>query len=551
MDRNITGYLGRVLFWIALASQLFHVHVFFTYSGSDRNQQILAAVNWLEGRGMTRPVVFSENLSELKYEPVKGWPPGYPVVISGLYQWASGDKSSAEAWFFSALILEYLGVIIVFAGVYFLLWLLRDEISPAVFPLIFLFWTFSFTPFHFTTASEEIALGAYLLATGAWISGWKNAQPAWLWIVIACTGFLVAGWFRYAYIPLMIIGPGVTFLFYRKRNTANHIPLLVFVATVLLMIIWWMVLHPSHSREGNLETMVAEGNLYPQHWLRMSAFPVKSLFFMGLDPLISRLGIRQPGATFFVYLLYITSVVAIVLFPARMWWQHGKAFLTNGQPERPVSTLLSAWFLIVMAVICAMLMLLSLVNQPEVFEGKKWTYVEETRYYAPLLIAFPLFLLVRLFDHDTSRMGRTALRFFLLAALLFAMGHSAFKYYERFGRGNMRETRYDAENQLIVRLCQYIEHEKKDSGTRIVFAEGTTFYEQDEAAVVSWGGAGVISFESIRNTQIHATEPVEILIRTGASIARPDIHQLKGVSKPEEIISWEGISVYRVRCLTE
>ncbi|MEZ4775095.1 MAG: hypothetical protein R3D00_18065 [Bacteroidia bacterium] len=553
MSLFFSKYLRPVFFWIALSSQLFHVHTFFTYSGSDRNVQILAAINWLKGNGMTLPMASVSDISAISMVPVHGWPPGYSVAVAWVYQLVGNSADGMQGWFYSALLLEYLGVILVFAGAHVLLSLLRKEISPAVYPLFFLFWIFSFTPFHFTTASEEIALGVFLLATGAWVKGFCREKISGLWLAVAFAGFLFAGWFRYAYIPLMITGPAIG-LVSAWRDTPERKKTALWATGIgfILMTGFWLILHPTHSQSGNLNDMVSGGKVHLENLLRMSAFPLKSLFFMGQDAIIVKLGIKQPLAVFIIRLLYVASTIGLMLFPLRMWRQHGNDFLQAKAPVRPVSTVLSAMFLVAILVVSGTLMLLSLVNPVEVYEGKTWTYVEETRYYAPLLVGLSMFLLVRLFDHDTSRMGRTALRFFLLSALLFGIGHRSFRYYSRFIKKDTRETRYDPENQFILNTCHYAEERVKNAGMPLVIARGSTFWEEDEAVVLAWTGVSMINFSHLLETHFESSRPIEILIRSGGSIRKSEIGQVfSEAAPPEQIISEPGGTLYRLMYLPQ
>lgn len=548
MSLFFSKYLRPVVFWIALSSQLFHVHTFFTYSGSDRNQQILAAINWLKGNGMSVPTASFSDISSVSMIPLQGWPPGYSVVIAGVYQLVGHVSEGVFGWFLAAILLEYLGVILVFASVHFLLTLLREEISPAVYPLFFLFWIFSFTPFHFTTASEEIALGAFLLGIGAWIKVWGNKPFSVFWLLAAFAGFLLAGWFRYAYIPLIITGPVVGLLSVWKDTTGRKkTAFWTLGIAVIVMVGFWVILHPTHSQSGNLRDMVTGGKFYPENLLKMSAFPLKSLFFMGIDALVQKLGIKLPMAVFTLRLIYVASTIGLMLFPLRMWRQHGKNFLQAKPSVRPVSTLLSAMFLLTILIVPGTLMLLSLVNPVEIYEGKTWTYVEETRYYAPLLVGVSLFLLVRLFDHDTSRMGRTALRFFLLSGLLFGVGHRTFRYYTRFVKNDIRETRYDPENQFILSICQYTEKRMANADMPVVFAVGKTFWEQDEAVVSGWTGVPMMPFDSLAGKPVNASASVEILVRTGGSVHKSAINPLVlETEPPERIISESGGTLFRL-----
>ncbi|MDX2245981.1 MAG: hypothetical protein SF052_04340 [Bacteroidia bacterium] len=539
-------YFRSVVFWAALLSQLLHVRVFFTYSGSDRNQQILASLNWLQGKGLTVPSVSATDLTQVIYLPLHGWPPGYSYLAGVVYRLIGGSEKDWGKIFFTAELLEYLGVILVFAGTHFLLNLLRKEISALVYPLLFIFWVFSFTPFHFTTASEEIALGFFLLATGAWVKGTLSDNLDLRWITAAFAGFMLAGWFRYAYIPLVIVGPVILCISrWNQGSERKKRALGVTLVGLGLMVVLWWALSPSHSQAGGLTEMASGRRFFPENLLKMTAFPLKSLFFIGGDALILKLGIRDRAALVSLRLLFVVSSVALLLFPIRMWSQYGKDFIQSKPLARPVSGLLTAMFLVVLLIVIGFLSLLSFLNPVEVYSGNTWTYVEETRYYAPLLVAFALFLLVRFLDHDTSRLGRSALRFFLLAALLFSVGHKSYRYYTRFVKKDTRETRHDPGEQFFTEVYEYVKRQKENRSVPLVFASGKEFWEQDEAVVAAWAGAGIIPFEKLTDTTASVRGPVEILVRTGGSIRKSDLKRFAIPTQPPvQLLSHNGITLY-------
>src|SRR5687768_13968635 len=98
---------------IAIALKAAMCYHFFQFE-TDKSYQAIAAMNLVEGNGLTIGKADVTDLTRIHFEPVIGWPPGYSLFIAFFYG-ISGDLKGAS------LLSDVLGTVLFMLGLYWLL----------------------------------------------------------------------------------------------------------------------------------------------------------------------------------------------------------------------------------------------------------------------------------------------------------------------------------------------------------------------------------------------------------------------------------------------
>ncbi|MCB0854971.1 MAG: hypothetical protein KDD63_22270, partial [Bacteroidetes bacterium] len=309
MHEFLKKYVLQICFWSGLILQLFHTHTYFTYQGSDRNLQILAAINLLEGNGYSVQEALVDDLSQTVFSPLKGWPPGYSLLIIPFYLLTKDIFLSAE-------IIAWLGIFLCFSGAHFLLQLLNPHIHRWVYPSLFLFWGISFTPFHFTAAADEWALGCFLWGTFFWLKLWLHHDKKWLLTILLGTLFFwMAGLIRYAYYPFLLVPVGIGGLVYwMNRDGKTWLTSSIF--SVVALVSLWMISTPMVGTVNALSDVYANQKVYWENLAWMDAFPVKSFFYLSVEGMANKVGGIAPvfGTLMKGGMLILSLVLLSILF---------------------------------------------------------------------------------------------------------------------------------------------------------------------------------------------------------------------------------------------
>ncbi|MEO0472814.1 MAG: hypothetical protein AAF206_24575 [Bacteroidota bacterium] len=450
MPAQLRAYLPYVMLVFALMSQGLRNSSFFTYTGHDRNQQIGAAYSFLSGEGLTQAVYAQGQVT--KHE-VKGWPPAYAYLFAGLL--AVSDLSP----FLLAELLSICGLTACMLAAWCLLSVL--DASRKLHMIWFGFQIVAFSPFHYTTASGEFALAFFLLGLAALLASKPKGKLA-----LGC--FLLAALFRYAYWPLLLLPVLLSW-----RTPKRAVAYLTGAGTLLIVLS--VLLWPEHSDGSDLSSLFS-GELYWDQLLQIDAFPVKAFFYLSLLGLSNKIAISAV-VLWTIKILFLGFSLLIGYLLLRSWKAGDKAF-----PEGIAATVL-----LLPGLLCS----LSVLRPAEVHDGSfAWTFVMETRYYAPLLVLIQMFVM-----RYWLGVRKRLMALLLGAALLYGGLHTSHRLYQLWGKNNPRESRFEPLEQHLLYVYQAI----SETTHKRVFAHGDLIWEDDESRIAGWAGAAVSTFESVLN----------------------------------------------------
>lgn len=487
--------LKSLCFLLAFGSQICLQQTFFSYTGNDRNKQLLAAQQLLEGHGLSLFYANKDDLSKRVYEPLVDWPPGYSLGVIPTY-WLTQD------WMLSARIIASLGLCLIFLSIH-LLWKLLLPNAHKAYIAFFLFWVISFTPFHYTSTSDELALGFFLLGIWGLVRGLtlytlRNSNVAqYLFIIASFVLLALSASIRYAYLPLMWIFPAL--LLYRCWQKSPINQWAIWLGLIICIITSFVLLGAkSPGTAGGEAIFQLPEKLYIENWQYWDAFPLKAFAYMSISGLLNKIALASIWEiglkiAFFIASISILLIGCYLILPfVRIFFQ--KKY-RNLEPK--------TWGAVIVGSIGMMMLLmlglLSLFQPPEMHDKVNiWTYVMETRYYAFLLIVIQMFVWWGVCE-GKMKINKWVYIGLIVGAIggsFYSLAHSSFRYYQRYVIGSPKETVYDVPSQRMKWIQSHIET-KISEGKVCLFVYGDFIQDQDEASIAGLAGANIISFEAL------------------------------------------------------
>ncbi len=467
----------RQLIWLlALVSQLWQTDHYFTYSGPDRNLQMLASKAYLESDAYCIPQLTQEGY---ECKALSGWPPAFSILISGFYQ-------LTHDWFLAARWFNGIGVLLVFIAMHFLLLKLDQWLSPWVYPLLFVFWGISFTPFYYTFGIEEWALASFLLASIASIALWQSKEWHWGWWLMLALSIAAGFAMRYAYAPFGVLLLMPIVMGRLKERPWRFQAALSALGLMTIAIGSFFVLSPTTSDGASWHELIQTKELYLDNILHFDAFPLKAWAFFSLEGLSNKWALESPTLLWCLKVLLLFLSLGLM----SMLWKLFRSSATR----TAFAYIQTSWWASIFGMIF-FLTVLSVVVPPEWHDDQWfWTWVKETRYYAPLLVIIQLLTLQFATERSAQQspprpIPQMIMKAFLVLVFLYAGTHTA---YRLFGDG-IRGTRWAEGEQKILQTYEELVSLSK-AGKTVYWREGKLIAEQDMASIAGLAGAIIIPF---------------------------------------------------------
>ena len=244
----------------------------------------------------------------------------------------------------------------------------RDENTYPVSAYLFVFYLI-FTPtlLHPLPATDLLCL-ALLTSCIAILGKEPRACPTWHILLVGLL-LVICGWIRFAYIPFMWLFPAVFGLYVLRRKALEKTwPSLLYLLTFPVLFSLYTLLNP-HPFPFLGEN---QNRLFWNHLAHMDPFPLKALFYFNPSHLSWLAEFSSLPEKFWEILGSILST-GILILVLRFWW-------IGWKKEGEWRQLL---FLGIVGVNVGVLIYMSLTTPPETDWLPFWTFVMETRYYAP------------------------------------------------------------------------------------------------------------------------------------------------------------------------
>lgn len=506
-----------VLFLSALLLRLEYKAAFFDFT-PDNAAQICCAVNLLHGRGISLSFTDPDDLSQDRTIPNFSWPWGYPVCLAGfLFVFRHPLLAS--------YLLDAVAIAIILTSIYGIFRLLAFPFHGMVVLLLML--GVNYCPFMYFTSTCLWSLALYLAAcffSIKLLTQEKAPLTHWLLpgILLFCSCF-----FRYSYYPMTTAIPAA-FLFtgLLQRNPAKIKGGCWILACAATLILGQTLLMKWISGSGVYVSNNTSTGFFPEHLLHLDEFPVKAL--IQTVTLRQLLGFEHNSPLFSLMLHGCSAVILGYLickiFRIRLW----EKFKTGPVDAQHAFLLIGLFTILINA---ASLMLLSLRYPPQTNWTAFWTFVQETRYFAPAMIFLMMFMIYFAFGKYADRFGKVAVLAILCVSFLFCAYGLNKRYIMKDPTGLFGER-----NQERVRI-ETLLREIEDAGVkRLVYADEDGVLLRYVYLQGKPGQRGVSKTAPLAGRALNASAPTTLII----NLQKPEIEQYTG---------W--LAQYQAICLTD
>lgn len=386
LSKKSTGIIFLVIaIFIKIALQI----TFFSLLG-DKSNQLLAGKNLLEGHGITLNQFLLTDLSQEKFTPLVGWPPGYSLVIAP-FLWLFNNNH-----FTAAIVFD---ILCVFPLFFYLTRLLNFlSVKTWIKNLFILFAGFFFYPITSNGCTDMITLSC-MLAGFYYLLQLMNNEKKHLRLVISVSiSFFMAGIFRYNYIPVVFCAPVLLVIAGKINNNKQWIKggyqIAFIVGLLLAILLAFQTIYTGAATYINTK----ETGYFPENLLKMYPVVPASLADVEIPHTVFA---NLTGINYFVIGKFL-MLTSYALFFGLLFFGIFKLkkinFLLKNKEDYFV-------FLGIGISICitGLLFYLSLRNSALLSVYRpQWTYVQEFRYFAFIIFFIQLLIIVFLFDRYTK-----------------------------------------------------------------------------------------------------------------------------------------------------
>jgi hypothetical protein len=368
-----TRWFSALAFLLAAFAKI-AMQVYFLNIGGDRSFQLVATRNFLAGHGLTINQAFITDLAQQHYVPLVGWPPGYSFLLAPFYSLLPDQPALAT------IIVDALTILL-------FLWFSRRILVQLALPvwLVNIFVLLSgFFIYDFCTASSSdfIALAFYLWTVSLTLQFLQNENTAPRFaIVMALVGF-ICPLVRYMYLPIAFVIPAYLLLTGKiNRNRRWWRAGLLHVAVTLLLCLGLLLFQQFYT--GAATYMIpSEKGFFPANIARMDPFVFASVFnlafFCSIGEKLTGIGYVQ----LVEWLRWLNFIPALFL----AGWLLKYVWKQKGRNHSLTDHYLHIGGISSIATI-GLLAMLSLRNAGiRTATYPFWTFIEEPRYFAFILI---------------------------------------------------------------------------------------------------------------------------------------------------------------------
>ena len=432
---------------------------------SDRSYQMLATQNLVSNRGISIANVLPGNLSEIIYEPLINWPPGYSLLLAPFY------------WLFNhQYIIAGITLDIVFS--IFMIYITRSILKSLNIPVYHiniytLFTGFIIYSFYTKTSSDAIAITFFLFSVNMAIQLVKKNKSLSYKLAGLIISLLMCAITKYLYMPIVFIIPLIFIIKGAADNNAaikkaGIISLIALIITIGIVLIYQKTITGSAVYITQPKRGFFIQNLY-------SLYPVVSASL--INPETAGLLVGQdfyPGTYIYhVYqLIHLIITFLILLFIFRSFYRKKRRTL------HPLSTFYLLTFFITSAILFTLILLSVLIEK----EDGYWTYVQEARYYGlPIIL---LQLLVFIMTKYLSRYFKIIFPFALLLMLPDMLRGISFAT-KRISNFNKEKTSWQVELSLQQYADTIIKREQNVNEIYTTVLAGSSSYINNRICLFS------------------------------------------------------------------
>lgn len=418
-----------------LLALVFRVENILLFSGMniDKAIQLAATFNFKHGHGI---MLSMSNVSEFlrtEYTPFYGWPPGFTLILTPLYL-------LVDNLIMVNRMMDVFFIIVFFFASRSIINRLFESQRKEILAAFCLLSTFSFSPYYYYTSTDLYALSIFVVSLSPIYDFLKGTKKGVVHSFLIAFLLCLSTSIRFAYLPLALIIPCVLILIGRKDNNSSLAKngLVTFLFSIVMVNGLYIFQKHYYGSGSYLEH--SKFALHPENFLQTDPFIFKTYFF--IDTFVAKINSNNILKISLLSFEIIISSFILLFFMKDIYSRRlEKSTLINFE-------ILS---LSVFLTICGMLAFLSLISPTQSFTGESsWTYVKETRYYAPAIFFIQLFVSKMIFNPNKRSL---TLLFKTFAIFSFSMSiiYFSFKHYKLIVKHDKEGTfNYDLREPLAL-----------------------------------------------------------------------------------------------------
>jgi len=453
--------------------------ILFSGLNIDKAIQLAATYNFLNGHGILLSTVFTSDLNQICYVPFSGWPPGFTF-------WILPFTILNNNFHTVSVIADCFFMLILFVGVYKLLRSLFNERAKEYFSLFCLLNMFSFSPFYYFTSTDRYAVTFFIFALYFFVQLIQNKNNNRLNSLLTALFIFLAALTRFAYLPMTIFLP-LSIIFIGKFKKDKQLIKNGLASLVLAFVLSASLYAFQKLYYGNgtyLEQ--AKFALHFENLLQFDPILFKTFFFTEtFESQISK-GSSLSSALITFKLLFTFTLLFHFLYGL---FQRAK------KNSHDILFYFDIVSLIALSITIGTLVLLSIVSPATHFNGNlSWTYVEESRYYAPVILIFQIYL-IRLALGMSNDNLRKLSRVVIYSSISFSILYFSFKHYKILIKHEYAGT-YFEDKKVYIDLSKQLKDQANDNELILIASKDET----SRTTSIYSGGVPVSNYDSLINT---------------------------------------------------
>ncbi len=391
-----------------------------TITGPDQGAKYVAASQIADGEGLTRPAFNPEDISQPIKQIHTSFPPGISVIASPLFL-LFDDVQVIHVVF------ALLNLVLFLYLLYKLLKELLVRVDLLWLSLMFLFFTLNGVFLNMAGTDDFMCINIFILSAILILKFYRSGKKR-KYLLWACLLLPLTVYFRYAYLPALIVLPAFflwRIAFNKSGETKELIYSIVFTTLFALPFLAHIIF--LNMETGYIATRVGmdgEKTFYLENFTRINPFPMNAFFdkipflrFVGFAGFGYDRGYDYP------YILHILFYVAsaIVLLPVYLYYRKHiplAKFKSNSK--------FGLYAFIFSIGIIFFIFLATLIN-PSFYSDFNWSYAKLFRYFMlpAFFIQITYFLIIL---NLSSSMLKKAAFVILAASLLYSSALKSYNY---------------------------------------------------------------------------------------------------------------------------
>lgn len=393
---------------VILSALIFKVNTRYRV-GIDGIQYISYTKNFVDGHGIAFSTTTLNDLANTIFVPMQGYPPGYCLLLG------AAGRLGMDLLYANAL-LDSIGLVLFyFASLRILVYLQLSRRMQWIFGLLSIFFL---PPFFYGNSSD--LWSAVFFQAGIALSLYILHYQKFSWMNFAFLGLLLYGaaFVRYAYYPLVFVIPlTLGWMGFRDKNRSlwqgSSLSILLLLSGILCLSIYQKMYTGSIVYLNQSFAIPDAQWLYLQNLLKFDPFVLKAFF--DPDQLMS-----DSENKFFIMLVHGLSLLISALMMVYIFYRIFFVQKSHHLTDHPIRQVYYIMGVLSSVVIMGLLTVLSLKDPPQIW--KRWTYVQETRYYTPAMVFFLIFALVLLENQTLHRVVSRIIVVLFVLSFLFTTG---------------------------------------------------------------------------------------------------------------------------------